>query len=775
MHSYSSTPYTTSSPGLHPTSTPDASQESAPFIGGFATPASASRTGTPFKPVSSADYYAEPGGTPEMQQLNRGSMQYLPDRPRRYDHKPLPYTPPRRRSRLFWWLVALVCLAIVVLAVVLPVYFTVIKPHQNTSGSASSAGSGGSTGGSGGSGGSAQPAPAFTGAITGGDGSTLTFDDGSTMTYSNPFGGTWYFDPSDPFNDGARAQSWSPALNETWRFGMDTVRGVNLGGWLVPEPFIVPALFEQYQNGSCAPPYNAQDEWTLVNCMNQNGNATALMEQHYATFITEEDFARIAGAGLNWVRIPVPFWMIEVYPSEPFVPHVSWTYFLKAIQWARKYGLRINMDLHTIPGSQNGWNHSGKLGPINFLFGVMGIANAQRTLSYLRTLTEFVSQPQYKNVVQVFGIVNEAWMPVIGQPELEAFYLEAHNTMRNITGFGEGNGPFITIHDGFAGMQAWYGWLTGSDRIGLDTHPYFAFNAPASVAPPSSFVSSPCSGWGQELNASMQQFGFSMAGEWSVAINDCGLWVNGVGLGNRVEGSYPGSTAVGSCNVSNAWEAWDDDYKNGLKDLALSSMDALQNWFYWTWKIGNSSISGRVESPYWSYSLGLDNGWIPTDPRDAVGFCAGSAGVAMNNPFDGTLSAWQTGGAGAGTIDAAQLASYTWPLTSMNNCSTSPYLAPSDVVRLPQYTETGAIITLAGPTFTTPSSTQTADAGSGWDNPADTAGYYEPIQGCDYPDQWVAVGVPIPTGACGQLSARKRDVPLAARGPAPAPTEPPRF
>ena len=33
--------------------------------------------------------------------------------------------------------------------------------------------------------------------------------------------------------------------------------------------------------------------------------------------------------------------------------------------------------------------------------GVMGIANAQRTLSYLRILTEFVSQPQYSDVVGV--------------------------------------------------------------------------------------------------------------------------------------------------------------------------------------------------------------------------------------------------------------------------------------------------------------------------------------------------------------------------------------
>lgn len=33
------------------------------------------------------------------------------------------------------------------------------------------------------------------------------------------------------------------------------------------------------------------------------------------------------------------------------------------------------------------------------MYGVMGIANAQRTLTYLRIITEFVSQDQYRDVV----------------------------------------------------------------------------------------------------------------------------------------------------------------------------------------------------------------------------------------------------------------------------------------------------------------------------------------------------------------------------------------
>lgn len=100
-----------------------------------------------------------------------------------------------------------------------------------------------------------------------------------------------------------------------------------------------------------------------------------------------------------WARWVVAHIHVHVFPLR---------YILKLLGWARKYGIRVNLDLHTIPGSQNGYNHSGKLGMINFLYGVMGIANAQRTLGYIRIITEFISQPEYAPVVPMFGIVNEA-------------------------------------------------------------------------------------------------------------------------------------------------------------------------------------------------------------------------------------------------------------------------------------------------------------------------------------------------------------------------------
>ena len=106
------------------------------------------------------------------------------------------------------------------------------------------------------------------------------------------------------------------------------------------------------------------DEWTVASAMaadtGSGGGLEAQMRQHYETFITEQDIADIAGAGLNWVRLPIPFWAIDTWQGdtqgsagEPFLKRKSWNYVLKAFAWARKYGLRICLDLHTVPGTSD--------------------------------------------------------------------------------------------------------------------------------------------------------------------------------------------------------------------------------------------------------------------------------------------------------------------------------------------------------------------------------------------------------------------------------------
>lgn len=57
---------------------------------------------------------------------------------------------------------------------------------------------------------------------------------------------------------------------------------------------------------------------------------------------------QIAAAGLTWVRIPIGYWAIEVWEGEPYPADITWPYIVQALQWARKYGIRVNFDLHSV-------------------------------------------------------------------------------------------------------------------------------------------------------------------------------------------------------------------------------------------------------------------------------------------------------------------------------------------------------------------------------------------------------------------------------------------
>ncbi|KAI0362338.1 glycoside hydrolase [Trametes cingulata] len=667
------------------------------------------------------------------------------------DEKRAPYKAPAKSRRKII-IGSLIALAAIIVAVVVALYFTVIKPkqHNSTTGNASSGTSSGDAAADGDSSGT----PSSRVVVSGGDGSTVTMFDGSTFTYSNSFGGTWYYDPANPTVSGARPQSWTPALNETFNFGVDPIRGVNLGGWLVTEPFIVPALYEKYINTS----EPVVDEWTLTQRLTADG-AIDELENHYKTFITEQDFAEIAAAGLNFVRIPIPYWAIEVRENEPFLPKTSWTYFLKAIQWARKYGLRINLDLHSLPGSQNGWNHSGRLGSINVLYGPMGVANAERSLDYIRVIAEFISQPEYRDVIPLFGVTNEPFGPTIGKDIVQRYYLQAYSTVRNASGTGEGKGPWVVFHDAFLGLSNWAGFLPNADRVQLDIHQYLCFDGQsADDYGVRVQAGQPCKTWAAGQNNSMTAFGMTHVGEWSLAINDCGQWVNGVNLGARFDGTFTAShfDKTGDCSTYTDYTQYDDQWKADMKQFALQSMSALQNWFFWTWKIGNSTVTGRPPSPAWSYQLGLQQGWMPTDPRDSEGVCENSA------PFNPPLQAWQTGGAGAGQIPATVQAALAWPPASLTNVD--------DIATLPQYTQTGSIVSLPAPTLTAVSGKATSTVATGsWNNPSDTASFFVPIATCGYLDPWMGPNAsPDPCPAPGATQRRREYAPRAYITPAPA-------
>lgn len=131
------------------------------------------------------------------------------------------------------------------------------------------------------------------------------------------------------------------------RWGEETIRGVNIGGWLVLEPWITPSIFQQYTYEQAV-----LDEYTLCETLGKQACHDDVLRPHWQSFYSQADFQKIADSGFNLVRIPIGYW---AYDDSYGAYSSGAAYYLDlAIEWARHTGLKVLIDLHGAPGSQNG-------------------------------------------------------------------------------------------------------------------------------------------------------------------------------------------------------------------------------------------------------------------------------------------------------------------------------------------------------------------------------------------------------------------------------------
>ena len=471
-------------------------------------------------------------------------------------------------------------------------------------------------------------------------------------TYLDPF--TWY-DTTDfnltytpvkvgglsimglngSWNDGTRPNPYVPPLDEPWDYGHRPIRGMNLGGWLSTEPFITPSIFNNTSQGVPA----FVDEYTLSMSLGSQ-QAKVLFEQHYAGFVRRSTFSDIRAAGFDHVRLGFPYWAIQTFPGDPYVPNVSWRYLLRGIEWARSEGLRVCLDLHSAPGSQNGNDHSGRRGVIGWLNGTQsGQVNADRTLDIHSQLSAFFAQPRYKNIITMYGVLNEPRMVNLNAEDVFNWTSVAIDQLRAST---LPSSTILVVSNGFLPLPTWHGALpnvkdAASSRILLDAHQYVIFNSDQLALNHSAKLEFACNGWAQQAKASSDPedgFGTFLCGEWSQADTDCGGWVNGVGRGNRWTGTLdmgnPDTSVLqpacplsngqngGSCDCGPATadpSSYKPAYKSWLKQFAEAQVRSFElgwGWFYWTWQ-----TEGGQGTVQWSWNGGMEAGILPKDVSDA--------------------------------------------------------------------------------------------------------------------------------------------------------------
>ena len=73
-------------------------------------------------------------------------------------------------------------------------------------------------------------------------------------------------------------------------------------------------------------------------------------EEHRQTFVTQDDFRRIADWGFDNVRIPFDYPLLCPTPGDRIPCEAGLAWLDRALEWAEQSGLKSTLDMHELPG-----------------------------------------------------------------------------------------------------------------------------------------------------------------------------------------------------------------------------------------------------------------------------------------------------------------------------------------------------------------------------------------------------------------------------------------
>lgn len=359
----------------------------------------------------------------------------------------------------------------------------------------------------------------------------------------------------------------------------DHLRGVNLGGWLVLEKWMTPSLFEGLE---------ATDETTW--CAELGDKAPERLRAHWNSFITREDFAWLAGVGVNAVRIPVGHWIFgppyphhEKYGAHPH-PFVTGGIEVldRAFTWAKEFGLRVIVDLHAAPGCQNGFDNGG----------IMGVVEWHTKEEYLAHSVDVLGRlaERYRAEPALYGIelLNEPRWDV-PTDLLKGFYLRAEAAVR---AHCPADRVAVVFHDGFRTHREYLGFLQAPQHgnVIYDIHRYQCFSREDLDMDIHGHLRKAGVEWGQELRDIREELTLpAIVGEWSLGLNleVVSLWA---------EGPYDYAlTGMGDFQRDLSYRAY--------AAAQLLAFEQCRGWFFWSYR--------TETTPEWCFRQCVERGWLP--------------------------------------------------------------------------------------------------------------------------------------------------------------------
>ncbi|KAH7918458.1 glycoside hydrolase family 5 protein [Leucogyrophana mollusca] len=131
------------------------------------------------------------------------------------------------------------------------------------------------------------------------------------------------------------------------------IYGVNLGSWLVLESWMLPQEWLDMGGQSCSDCSSCiATESSFAKAYPDTVDAT--FAQHWDTWFTQDHVNQLKAAGINTVRVPLGYWIVEALvdrPAEAF-PRGGLAYLRRGLSWLQDAGIVAILDHHALPGVQ---------------------------------------------------------------------------------------------------------------------------------------------------------------------------------------------------------------------------------------------------------------------------------------------------------------------------------------------------------------------------------------------------------------------------------------
>ncbi|KAI9446884.1 family 5 hypothetical beta glucosidase from glycoside dehydrogenase [Russula earlei] len=229
------------------------------------------------------------------------------------------------------------------------------------------------------------------------------------------------------------------------------IYGVNLGSWLVLEPWMLPNEWKSMGGQSCSDCSKCiASEFALAAAF--PNDVDQRFAKHWSTWFTEHDVDHLQQLGINTVRIPLGYWIVEplVNRETEHYPRGGIKFLTSGLDMLRKAGIRVILDHHALPGVQVADQMFTGHCTNNVQFFTS--YNYGRALTWTAVMT-FLTQlhPNYESVFSIEA-VNEPQMDAEKTPGLDEFEKDFVRTVRamecligvNVPGCSLGGTPDAT-------------------------------------------------------------------------------------------------------------------------------------------------------------------------------------------------------------------------------------------------------------------------------------------------------------------------------------------